>query len=162
MKKSIILLIIISILCISGLILTILQNRNNNNVKLTTIKPKGYEGVLEMIIEVNNKELIVDLEDNESAKELLDKLSEKEIKIKADDYSNFEKVGDLGFNLTTNDQEITTKPGDVILYQGNKLCLYYGTNTYSFTKLGHINNVNQEELKKVLGNDSVELVLKMR
>ena len=162
MKKSIILLIIISILCISGLILTILQNRNNNNVKLTTIKPKGYEGVLEMIIEVNNKELIVDLEDNESAKELLDKLSEKEIKIKADDYSNFEKVGDLGFNLTTNDQEITTKPGDVILYQGNKLCLYYGTNTYSFTKLGHINNVNQEKKKKVLGNDSVELVLKMR
>lgn len=162
MKRNIILLIIISILCISGLILTILQNRNNNNVKLTTIKHEGYEGVLEMIIEVNGKELVVDLEDNDSAKELLDKLSEKEIKIKADDYSNFEKVGDLGFTLTTNDQEITTKPGDVILYQGNKLCLYYGTNTYSFTKLGHINNVNQEELKKVLGNDSVELVLKMR
>ena len=114
-----------------------------------------------MIIEVNGKELIVELENNDSSRKLLDKLSEKDIKVQADDYGDFEKVGDLGFNLPTNDHTITTTPGDIILYQGNKLCLYYGTNTYSFTKLGHIKDIPQEELKELLGPNSVELVLKI-
>lgn len=158
MKKGIIILIIVSIICIASILLFIFKD---NNSKTNNIKTKDYEGVLEMIIEVNGKELIVELENNESSKKLLDKLGEKEIKVQADDYGDFEKVGDLGFDLPTNDHTITTTPGDIILYQGNKLCLYYGTNTYSFTKLGHIKDITQEELKELLGPNSVELVLKI-
>ena len=54
------------------------------------------------------------------------------------DYGNFEKVGSLGQSLPTNDQSITTQPGDVILYQGNSITIYYGTNTWSFTRWGRL------------------------
>ena len=111
-------------------------------------------------IKVNNRELIVELEDNSSSKALLEKLSSGDITIKAHDYGSFEKVGNLGFNLPTNDEQITTKPGDLILYQGNQITLYYDTNTWSFTKLGRVTNVDEKQLKEILGDGDVTLILK--
>ena len=116
----------------------------------------------EFIIEVNKRELIVKVEDNSSSKALLEKLKDGNIIVNTHDYSNFEKVGELGFELPTNDKQITTKPGDVILYQGNNICLYYGTNTWNFTKIGEVINVDGNELKSVLGDDNVTLTLKLR
>jgi len=116
----------------------------------------------EFIIEVNNKELVVKVEDNSSSKALIEKLKQGNITINARDYSSFEKVGELGFSLPTNDTQITTKPGDVILYQGNNICLYYGTNSWNFTKLGEVTNVNQEELKNILGDGNVTMTLKSK
>ena len=78
-----------------------------------------------------------------------------------EDYANFEKVGSLEFDLPTNDKQITTSYGDVILYQGNKITIYYDTNTWSFTKLGKINNVTQDELKDILGSKDVTVTLTM-
>ena len=71
------------------------------------------------------------------------------------DYGNFEKVGDLPWELPTNDEEITTEPGDIILYQGNKITIYYDKNTWRFTKLGHIREVDVEELREILGDGDV-------
>ena len=76
------------------------------------------------------------------------------------DYGNFEKVGDLGITLPRNDETITTKEGDLILYLGNKLCLYYNQNTWDFTKLGHIKDTTH--LKEVLGKGSVQVTLLMK
>ncbi len=116
----------------------------------------------EFIIEVNNRELIVKAENNSSSSALLEKLKEGNITINASDYNNFEKVGELGFNLPTNDKQITTKPGDVILYQGNNICLYYNTNSWNFTKLGEVTNVDSNELKNILGDGNVTLTLKLK
>nr|MCR5816259.1 hypothetical protein [Ruminococcus sp.] len=71
------------------------------------------------------------------------------------DYGNFEKVGDLPQSLPTNDESITTAAGDIILYQGNKITIYYAENTWDFTKLGHIDNITQQELKAILGDGDV-------
>ena len=73
----------------------------------------------------------------------------------------FEKVGSLGFNLTRNDQQITTEAGDIILYQGNQFVIYYDTNSWNFTKLGYIDNINQEGLKQILGRGNVTVVLSL-
>lgn len=116
----------------------------------------------EFIIEVNKKELIVKVEDNSSSKALLERLKDGNIIVNAHDYSNFEKVGELGFELPTNNKQITTKPGDVILYQGNNICLYYGTNTWNFTKIGEVINVDDNELKSLLGGGNVTLTLKLK
>ena len=75
------------------------------------------------------------------------------------DYGNFEKVGNLPQSLPKNDEKITTVPGDIILYQGNKITIYYAENTWDFTKLGHINNITQEELKTLLGDGAVTVSL---
>lgn len=116
---------------------------------------KTYKEVI--TLKVKDKMWEIELENNSSAEAFREKLKENDLVINASDYGNFEKVGELGFSLPTNDKEIITKPGDLILYQGDKITLYYDTNTWNFTKLGKIINVSAEELKEVLGNGNVEL-----
>lgn len=113
-----------------------------------------------IFINVNNKKLEVKLADNSSAKALVEKLQTGNVSVDAQDYGGFEKVGSLGFSLPTNDERITTEPGDVILYQGDKLALYYDRNSWSFTRLGHI-DITQVELKSTLGDGGVTLVLSL-
>ena len=108
-------------------------------------------------ITVNGTELIATLEDNSSAQALTELLKQGDITVDMSDYGNFEKVGDLPQSLPKNDEKITTVPGDIILYQGNKITIYYDENTWDFTKLGHIDNITQEELKTLLGNGDVSV-----
>ena len=77
------------------------------------------------------------------------------------DYGNFEKVGQLGFSLPRNDTRITTEPGDVILYQGNQITVYYDTNTWSFTRLGKIENASREELLSAFGDGEVNVTFSL-
>ena len=67
----------------------------------------------------------------------------------------------MGFSLPTNDKNITTEAGDLILYQGNQITLYYDTNSWNFTKLGKVQNVSQNELKEILGSGNVELTFSL-
>ena len=71
------------------------------------------------------------------------------------DYGGFEKVGSLPWEVPTNDEQINTVPGDIILYQGNKITIYYGENSWSLTKLGHIDGVTGEELLEAMGQGDV-------
>ena len=81
----------------------------------------------------------------------------------ADDYGNFEKVGDIGMTLPRNDERISVSPGDVILYLGSNICIYYGTNSWNFTRLGRINGYGDEQLRTLLGagQGSVEVRLSL-
>ena len=80
------------------------------------------------------------MEDNSSAREFQELLEQGPVTIEMEDYGGFEKVGTLGTDLTRNDRQITTEPGDVILYQGNQITIYYGTNTWNFTRLAKIDD----------------------
>ena len=137
------------------------DNKNEENNKQKEVE-KMTEETKEIVIEINGSELIVKLENNSSSEALYNKILEDEIVVAAHDYGNFEKVGELGFTLPTNDQRITTKPGDLILYQGNQITLYYDINTYTFTKLGEVTNVGGEELKNILGTGNVKMVFKVK
>ena len=106
-------------------------------------------------LSVNGTELTATLEYNSSAEALTELLKNGDITIDMSDYGNFEKVGDLPQSLPTNDENITTAAGDIILYQGNKITIYYAENTWDFTKLGHIDNITQQELKAILGDGDV-------
>lgn len=77
------------------------------------------------------------------------------------DYGNMEKVGGIGKSLPTNNEQITTEAGDLILYQGNALVIYYDTNSWNFTRLGKIQGVTASELKEILGNGNVTVTLTM-
>ena len=97
------------------------------------------------------------LEDNTSAQALYDKLQEGDLTVSMDNYGNFERVGSLGCTLIRNDTTVRTEPGDVILYNGNTITIYYGYNTWEFTKLGHI-NMSEAELRRVLKVDTVPTI----
>ena len=169
-KKILIIIFLIVIVTIAISIILFMQNNKkelinideennvNTNISDKTINQEKESNMDTIQIKVNNKVLSVKLENNSSTKAFIEKLREGDIIVNAHDYGNFEKVGDLGFNLPTNDKKITTEPGDLILYQGNQITLYYDTNTWSFTKLGKVQNVSQEELKQILGDGNVTLV----
>ena len=113
-----------------------------------------------MYVTVNNQILEIKLENNSSAEAMLEKLKDADVIIAMHDYGIFEIVGSLGFSLPRNDTSITTIPGDVILYQGNQITIYYDENTWTFTKLGHI-DITQSELKTILGNGDVEVIFSL-
>ena len=112
---------------------------------------------------VSGKTLSVKIEDNEATKALVAALSEASITYEANDYGGFEKVGLLGRTLSASDTQITTQAGDVILYSGNQIVLFYGSNTWSYTRLGKMQYESLDELKSFLkageGNISVTLSL---
>lgn len=92
--------------------------------------------------------------DNPSAEEFRKLLAEGPVTITMEDYGGFEKVGPLGTTLTRTDTQITTEPGDVILYQGNQITIYYGVNSWNFTKLAKISD--SSGLKDKLGTGIIE------
>jgi hypothetical protein len=112
-------------------------------------------------ITIEGKTMPVNLVDNEATRTLVAALQESPITYEADDYGGFEKVGGLGRSLPTSNQQITTEAGDVILYSGNQIVLFYGSNSWSYTRLGRIEYSTIDELKSFLkagrGRISVKL-----
>lgn len=104
-------------------------------------------------ITVGDYELLATFEENSSAEEFRELLASGPVTIEMEDYGGFEKVGPLGTSLTRNDTQITTEPGDVILYQGNQITIYYGTNSWSFTRLARIDDPSG--LQEKLGSGTV-------
>lgn len=112
-----------------------------------------------LLITIGDKTLTATLADTVGAVALKNLLSEEPITIDMRDYGGFEKVGSLGQNLTTDDTQTTTQAGDIVLYQGNQIVIFYGSNSWSYTRLGKINNLTQAELKEILGSGSVTITL---
>lgn len=96
-------------------------------------------------------------ENNPSAEAFLALLQEHPITVEMSDYAGMEKVGSLGASLTRSDSQISVGAGDVVLYQGSQITIYYGTNSWNFTKLAHIDDATKENLLEVLGTEDVEV-----
>ena len=133
------------------------NNGNNNSGGTDNTMPETIQ------ITVSGKALSVKIEDNEATKALVAALREASITYEARDYGGFEKVGPLGRTLPTSDTQMTTQAGDVILYSGNQIVLFYGSNTWSYTRIGKMQYESLDELKSFLkageGNISVTLSL---
>lgn len=99
----------------------------------------------------NGETLEIELADNSSADAFAELLSSGPLTVKMEDYGGFEKVGPLGTSLPQNNEQITTQPGDVILYQGDKITIYYAENTWNFTRLGKVKDLSADEIKDLLG-----------
>ena len=128
----------------------------------SSINRQGKEEIIDMIkIKVNNSILEVQLEDNKATKSLVERLKNGDITVNANEYGGFEKVGNLGFSLPRNDTNINTSAGDIVLYQGNQISLFYNSSSWSYTKLGKVQNVSAKELKNILGSGDVKLVLSL-
>lgn len=110
-------------------------------------------------ITVGDQELLATFANNSSAEAFQDLLAQGPVTVSMDDYGGFEKVGSLGTTLTRNDTRITTQPGDVILYQGNQITIYYGTNTWNFTRLAKIND--STDLQAKLGTGTVQVTFSL-
>lgn len=101
---------------------------------------------------VNDQTRSATLSDNASAVAFYSLLLNGPVTIEMHDYGNFEKVGPLGTSIVRSDEHITTTPGDIILYLGNQVTIYYDVNSWDFTLLGHIDGATGENMREFLGN----------
>lgn len=99
-------------------------------------------------------------EDNESVDALTELAKEESLTIKMSKYGGFEQVGSLGTGLPRNDQQTTTFAGDIVLYSGNQIVVFYGSNSWAYTRLGKIQGKTAEELASMLGGKDVTLTLR--
>ena len=113
-------------------------------------------------VKINDNVFDVKLENNSATQEFIKELKKGNVTVNASEYGGFEKVGNLGFSLPTSDKNIGTVPGDIVLYQGDKLSLFYGSHSWSYTKLGKIDNVDSNKLKEVLGSGDVTLEFSLK
>lgn len=105
---------------------------------------------MQLNITIDGLTLPVSLVDNKATQALISALNEAPITYEADDYGGFEKVGALGQTLPTSNQYLTTEAGDVVLYNGNQIVLFYGSNSWNYTFLGRIQYSTFDELKSFL------------
>ena len=110
-----------------------------------------------MIVNINGNSFTATLEDNKAADTLVEMMQENPVTIQMSDYAGFEKVGDLGTDLPASDRQTTTQAGDIVLYQGNQIVIFYGSNSWSYTRLGRIDDLTGWE--EALGNGDVTLTL---
>lgn len=119
-----------------------------DEVQAQTVKEENMTE--KMYITIGNQTLPVTLVKNDATEALMATLAANPITYEADDYGGFEKVGALGMSLPTSNQQLTTQAGDVILYSGNQIVLFYGSNSWSYTRLGRIEYNSLEQLKSFL------------
>ena len=112
-----------------------------------------------MIVEVGGKHFTATLEDNKAADTLVEMMQEDPVTIQMSDYAGFEKVGDLGTDLPTSNRQTTTQAGDIVLYQGNQIVIFYGSNSWSYTRLGRIDDLTGWETALGDGDATVTFAL---
>ena len=110
-------------------------------------------------MKIGNKEVDVIWEDNESVKALRELVGSETISINMSMYGGFEQVGEIGTSLPRNDAQTTTSCGDIVLYSGDKLVVFYGSNSWSYTRLGKITGLDRAQLTELLSEGDVTITI---
>lgn len=133
---------------------------NKSVIDNFTTTKEGEVFNMKLILNIGDKEVDASWEDNDSVKALMN-LANFGITINMSRYGGFEQVGSIGSTLPAADNKIITSPGDIVLYSSNQIVIFYGSNTWSYTKLGHI-NLSKSELTELLSVKDVVITLNLK
>lgn len=129
-------------------------NENGSEDSMQEIKNMQIE------IQIGDAVMTAELENNIATEELVEILSDDEIVMSASNYGGFEKVCSIGQSIARADEQITTEPGDIMLYNGNQIVIFYDSNSWSYTPIGHI-DASAEELEEFLSGDEDEVIIRL-
>lgn len=130
-------------------------------ITLTTLISYMAYSQTKVLLSVGGNTMTATLANNEATRELKGLLEKGPVTILMSDYGGFEKVGVLPQSFTTSNSQITTEPGDIMLYQGNNMVIFYGSNTWSYTPLGKIDGASANAIKQFLSTGSISLTLSL-
>ena len=125
---------------------------SNTNEEDTPMKTN-----LTMIIDTTP--VAVSWEDNQSVQALVEMAQEDPITIQMSMYGGFEQVGSIGRSLPRSDKQTTTQAGDIVLYSGDQIVVFYGSNSWAYTRLGHITDKTVSEMAELLGHGDVTITI---
>ena len=117
-------------------------------------EPESEEEKMTMQLKIGDTPLSVSWEDNAAVQALEELCAQAPLSISMTRYGGFEQVGPIGQTLPREDAQTTTQPGDLVLYSGDQLVVFYGSNSWAYTRLGHITDATQEELSALLKEDT--------
>ena len=128
----------------------------DNETKAQTTMNKIY-------VTIDGQTQSVTLADTQAAQELVARLKNGPLTISLNTNDDFEIWGPLGFSLTTSNRQMTTQTGDVVLYSGSNICLFADTNSWSYTPLGHFDNIMGNDLRTFLkiGESNISVTLSL-
>ena len=124
-----------------------------------TLPLKERNEDMKLKISVGGTELTASLAGTAAAGELAEKLKSGPVTVTLNEYGGFEKVGKLPWALTKTDESVVTEAGDIMLYQGNQMTIFYNSNSWSYTRLGHIDSMSGKELEKLFGEGNITVTL---
>ena len=117
---------------------------------------------MELVMTIDGTEVSVTWEDNESVDAIRELADSDGIEINMSMYGGFEQVGSIGQSIPRNDEQTTTEAGDIVLYSGNQVVVFYGSNSWAYTRLGRISDKTEQELAEMLGNGDIVLKFEVR
>ena len=117
------------------------------------------EKTFELQMTIGNTPGSVDWEDNEAVEALKDLCRNQPLTIQMSMYGGFEQVGPIGTALPQNDMRTTTSAGDIVLYSGDQMVVFYGSNSWAYTRLGHITNRSAEDMTDLLSNGDTVITI---
>ena len=133
------------------------QQVQNEPVERNRLEAEG----MDILMKIGDEAVTIAWEDNESVAALVELLREQPMSIQMSMYGGFEQVGSFGTSLPRDDEQTTTQAGDIVLYSGNQMVVFYGSNFWTYTRLGKIMDKSAEELKEMLGNGNVTITLEL-
>ena len=132
---------------------------NTEQEENTEVKEESQE--MTMQLKINESVMEVEWEENESVEALRELVSDEPLTIQMSMYGGFEQVGSIGTSIVRNDVQTVTESGDIVLYSGNQIVVFYGSNSWAYTRLGHITDQTPEEMRALLGNGDVSVTISM-
>lgn len=169
MRRIIALLILILTFCLTGCGATKTvpsdsdiskaESSDKNEMQLNNEKAGSGEDNAMLQMKIGNTPVVVDWENNESVEALRTLCQEGPLTIQMSMYGGFEQVGPLGQSIPRDDVQTTTQTGDIVLYSGNQIVVFYGSNSWAYTRLGHISDKSAQEMAELLGNGDVTITI---
>ena len=151
------------------------QNADTQSAAETTVPPEESKpeetqsetsketeeepAVKTLTMKIGDTTVAVDWEENESVAALRELVKDKPLTVQMSMYGGFEQVGSLGTSLPRNDSQTTTAAGDIVLYSGNQIVVFYGSNSWAYTRLGHVTDKTAAEMAELLGNGNVTITI---
>ena len=125
----------------------------------TSKETEEEPAVKTLTMRIGDTTVTVVWEDNESVAALRELVKDKPLTVQMSMYGGFEQVGSLGTSLPRNDSQTTTAAGDIVLYSGNQIVVFYGSNSWAYTRLGHVTDKTAAEMAELLGNGNVTITI---
>lgn len=114
-----------------------------------------------LTMRIDDTAVAVEWENNASVSALMELCAERPLVIEMSMYGGFEQVGPIGSRLPSNDVQTQTSAGDIVLYSSSRIVVFYGSNSWAYTRLGRITDKSAADLAKLLGNGDVTVTLSM-
>lgn len=175
----------VTVICLTGILagcgnsVSIEEMQNETDGELSsTVEPVGFseqdgsaenemagekeQEEMRMEMKIDGELVAVEWEDNESVAAIKALLRQEPVSIQMSMYGGFEQVGSFGTELPRDDEQTTTQAGDIVLYSGSQMVVFYGSNSWEYTRLGRITDKSTEEMEELLGGGDVTITLTLR